>query len=427
MHRPQTIRSITVIALLLLAACSSAEVPTPTPSAAPTATTVAATPRPRVTPSATPPPVETVEPSAAQTGLTLWYGYTEDSAEARIVGEQVARSRQAHPDQPVNVLHVEGDALINKFEIEAAAGGGPDLLIVPNETIGREARAGLLAAIDQPLSPARDRFMPAALDGVRVDGTLYGVPLTRSTVALYRNRERVPDAPASTQALLDAAKSGTRVVLIRSIFHNYGFVGAFGGRLLDDNGRCIADQGGFDAALDYLDQLKAAGVVFATSGAEAAELFRAGEADITIDGSWMLSEYSAALGDRLGVGALPSGPAGPATPMIGGTSVVVNAGSDQVDQAVALALLLASPEAQQQLADQTQQLPVLTDVPLANDALGGLAAAALSGTPRPQRAELDMFWRPFDAALADTLDTDTSPAELVQQACATMNANNGKE
>ena len=259
-----------------------------------------------------------------------------------------------------------------------------------------------------------------------MDGKGYGVRLTRTTVAQYFNRERVPEAPQTTQALLDAARAGTKIVLPRSAFHNFGFFGAFGGRLFDDTGFCVADQGGFAEALAYLDELKAAGVVFATSGAEAAELFRGGQADIVVDGSWMLADFAGALGERLGVAALPAGPAGPATPLIGGSSIVINAASEQPAEAVLLAVALAAPEAQQQLAEQTRVLPGDPTIAVADPALGSLAAAALAGVSRPQRSELDAFWRPFDRALAEVLDSDVAPPDAVTHACATMNANNGR-
>lgn len=370
------------------------------------------------TPTPTPEPIETVEPAAVARGLTLWHPFAENSPEEAIVAAQVARFREQHAELPLNVLRVDGATLAYRFEAEAAAGGGPDIVIVANEVLGREARAGLL------LSPDDVPAVVSASGLEPVDGKSYGIRLTRTTVALFFNRERVPEPPATTQALLDAARAGTKVVLLRSAFHNFGFFGAFGGRLFDDTGRCIADTGGFADAFAYLDELKSAGVVFATGGAEAAEQFRSGQADIVVDGSWMLADYTAALGDRLGVAALPSGPAGPATPLIGGSSIVVNAASERTAEAIALAVVLAAPEAQQQLAEQTRALPADPNIALADPVLGGLAAAALAGVPRPQRTELDAFWIPFDRALAEVLDGDIAPPDAVSRACATMNTDN---
>lgn len=428
-----TVPVVVAALIALLAACSTAA--TEPRSAAPTVpaasqavpaaeSTSAGTPLPTRAPDPTRPPTTTVEPEAARNGLTLWHGFAENSPEEAIIAAQARPAASAEAAVPVGVLRVPADQLINRFETEAAAGGGPDLLIAADDTIGREARAGLLRALDAELEQAA--FAPAALDAVRVDGKLYGVPITRATVALYANAGLIADPPTTTQALLDAAKGGTNIVLIRSAYHSYGLFGAFGGRLFDDTGRCIADQGGFADALAFMRELKNAGAEFVTDGAAAAEAFRSGQAALTIDGSWLLNDFRAALGDQLRVAPLPAGPAGPATPLIGGTSIVINANTQQPAAAVALALQLTNAAAQQQWAEQTRSLPANPDVALTDDALGGLAASALTGTPRPTRAELDAFWEPFDRALADVLETDVDPAQAVADACATMNANNGK-
>jgi len=437
------VRPIVLLFAVLLGGCTVERVPEArAPDSTPEATTASGTPegsalpsRPEPTveptptelpPTATPTrePVETVAPAAVARGLTLWHPFAENSPEEAIVAAQVEQMRRQRPELPLNMLRVDSAALAFRFEAEAAAGGGPDVVVIANELLGRQARAGLLLSPDDVALDASAQLPAPNVESV--DGKGYGVRLTRTTVALYFNRERVPEAPPTTQALLDAARAGAKIALARSAFHNFGFFGAFGGRLFDDSGRCIADTGGFAEALAYLDELKAAGVVFAANSAEAAELFRSGQADIVVDGSWMLADFDAALGERLGVGPLPAGPAGPATPLIGGSSVVVNASSEQPAEAVALAVALAAPEAQQQLAEQTRALPADPTIAVADPALGGLAAAALAGVWRPQRAELDAFWRPFDRALAEVLDGDIAPPDAVAHACATMNANNGR-
>lgn len=428
------VRLIVLLLVFVLASCTVESVPQArAPAPTPVATASRGVPEPTLEPTptelpptatATPEPIETVEPVAVARGLTLWHPFAENSPEEAIVTAQVERLRQQRPELLLNVLRVDGPSLVFRFEAEAVAGGGPDVAIVANDVLGREARAGLLLSPDDV---ARDDSEPLQTPSVEsVDGKGYGVRLTRTTVALFFNRERVAEAPATTQSLLDAARAGTKIVLARSAFHNFGFFGAFGGQLFDDTGRCIADAGGFAEALAYLDELRAAGVIFATSGDEAAEQFRSGQADIVVDGSWMLADFTAALGERLGVAPLPAGPAGPATPLIGGSSIVINASSQQPAEAVSLAVALAAPEAQQQLAEQTRALPGDAAIAVADPALGALAAAAMAGVWRPQRIELDAFWRPFDRALGEVLDGDIAPPDAVAQACATMNANNGR-
>jgi arabinogalactan oligomer/maltooligosaccharide transport system substrate-binding protein len=188
----------------------------------------------------------------------------------------------------------------------------------------------------------------------------------------------------------------------------------------------VADQGGFAEALAYLRELNAAGAQFVPSGREAEELFRSGQADLTIDGDWLLADFRASLGDQLGVAPLPAGPAGPARPLVASSGFFVSANSQQAEKAIALALALTDDAAQQQLSSQTQLIPSSPQITPADAALAALTSSARNGVPRPQQPELDAFWQPFDAALAEVLETDVDPAQAVQAACAAMNSANGK-
>jgi arabinogalactan oligomer / maltooligosaccharide transport system substrate-binding protein len=412
--------------LIALAACSTAPAATssPSPSVAPTRAALFASPA--AEPTRTPRPTsEPTEPPATPV-LNLWHPYAPDSVEAQTIAQLVERAKPDLPDVEIAVRAIPGDEIANRFEIEAAAGGGPDLLLISNDAIQRHVAAGLLRPLDDALVDNETSYAPNALDSLRVDGALYGLPLARSTVALYANTGQGRQPPDSTGALLDAVKNGARLVLVRSAYHNYGFVGAWGGRLFDDGGRCIADQGGFAPALAYLRELKAAGATFAPSGQEAEELFRSREADLTINGSWLRGDFNAALGGNLAVAAIPTGPSGPATPLIGSVALFVKAASQRPDDAIALALALTTPEAQAVLVEQTQQLPAVANVPIEDGSVAGLAAAAENGIARPQRPEMDAFWQPFDEALGRVLDTDVDPATAVSEACAAMNEANGK-
>lgn len=435
----QRIRIIIVVALaVLVAACSPATAPIASPGpetsaaadAAPSQSAAAsaeASPSPSA--AATLAPTETAAPpdqaSVAPTprnGLTLWYGYGEGSAEEQTLLALADRARQSPDAVEVTLRRVPGDELINRFEIEAAAGGGPDLLLTTSSNLGRDARAGLLRSLDDATADVDS----ASLDTMRVDGRVYGLPLSSSTVALYSNSAAVPSPPATTQALLNEIKGGRSAVLIRSAYYNFGFFAAFGGRLLDENGRCIADQGGFAEALAYLRELKAAGAQFVASGQEAQELFRSGQADLTIDGDWLWADYRASVGDQLVVAPLPAGPAGPARPLVTSSGIFINANTQQPEAAVALALALTAPDSQQAFADQALLIPTNPQVVPADAALAAFTTSAQNGLPRPQQPELDAFWQPFDAALGEVLETDADPVQAVQSACAAMNSANGK-
>jgi arabinogalactan oligomer / maltooligosaccharide transport system substrate-binding protein len=426
---------IMVLLAAVLAACSTAEPIPLEPSApatasdtSPTATqsstaTVVTDP---ATPTAASADLPSVAPTPAPDTLTLWHSFAADSPEAQIINDLVAQAQQSTPDLKLAAVAIPGDEIVNRFETEAAAGGGPDLLLAANDSLSRQARAGLLRELDSALEQQASQYLPHALDSMKVGGKLYGMPAALSTIGLYYNSAQVQSPPRSTDDLLNAVKGGTRLVLVRSAFHSFGFFGAFGGRLFDDNGRCVADAGGFAEALRYLRELKAAGAQVVASGREAEALFKEGQAALTINGSWLLADYRAALGDQLGVAPMPSGPSGPARPLLGGTGVYINAASARAEQAIALGLLLTGQQAQQRFVEQALFVPSNPNLSITNPALANLFESAKAGTAAPQRPELDRFWRPFDSALAEVLESDADPAATVQAACAAMNQANGR-
>jgi arabinogalactan oligomer/maltooligosaccharide transport system substrate-binding protein len=431
---------IVVMVAAVLAACSTAEPlplnpsPTTAASAAATSSAPSASAAPTTADPTNPPPTPATDTTAnaptplptPSNALTLWHSFAADSPEARIVGEIMEQTRQTAPGMEIAVAQIPANEIINRFETAAAAGGGPDLLFASTSGLGRDARAGLLKELDSAAVTTANQYLPNALDSMKVDGKLYGLPASLETMALYYNTSKIQNAPRTTGDLLNAVKGGATLVLIRSPFHSFGFFGAFGGRLMDENGRCVAEAGGFADALNYLRELKAAGAQFVTSGREAETLFKEGQADLAINGSWLLSDYRASLGDQLGVAAMPGGPTGQAAPLISGSGVYLNANTDKAEQAVALGLALTSQTAQQRYVEQSVFIPSNPNVTSADPALATLATAARSGAAYPQRLELDRFWQPFDNALAEVLENNADPVATVQAACTAMNEANGK-
>src|SRR5690606_11778476 len=96
---------------------------------------------------------------------------------------------------------------LDKITAAIPRGKGPDVFIAAHDTIGDWAEAKTIAPLDdavdpQLLSTLHDGLLPAVL----YKGSVYGIPLAFKSVALWRNTERAPDAPATMSALVDVAK-----------------------------------------------------------------------------------------------------------------------------------------------------------------------------------------------------------------------------
>ncbi len=403
-----TIFSLLLVLALLLAACQQA-------------------------PATTAPPPAT-EPPAPPKGLsgevTLWHSYHTGGTEEAALADALEAMKAVYPDVTVNVLQIPFDQIFNKWETEVAAGGGPDMYTVPNDNLGNQVRAGLVAELDSLLAGKLGGFSQAGIDGMTVDGHIYGVPGIIKAVALYYNKSTVPEPPTTTDELLDMVKAGKKIAINQNNYHNFGFLtGSFGGTLMSADGTCVADQdSGMADALQFMSDLKAAGANFETDGGKADTLFRQGQVDMIINGPWVLGDYKGDLGDDLGVAPMPAGPGGVATPLSGidGWHINPNSSAEQQALAVEVGLWLFGPDGAGYWANVAGDPMVAKGLTVDDPLVAAFAEAGAAGFPRPQSVEFGNWWGPFGDAVTKVMEGVSAPADAVAEACAAMNTASGK-
>ena len=391
-----------------------------------------ATPAPTAAPTAAPTTAATAAPTAAPTAatlsgtLTLWESYSSGGGELTAFNKAVKAITDANPGLTINVVDQPFSDIFKKWETDVAAGGGADMFIAPNDNLGSEARAGVLADLTSALTGKLDGFTQVAVDGSKVDGKFYMVPESLKAVALWYDKSTLATPPATTDALMAGVKDGSiKLGLNQSAYHNFGFSGAFGGALMDDTGKCVADQAGWSDAYAYLAALKAAGAKFYTDGNALKQDFQTGKLNATVDGPWQTADFTKALGDKLAVAPMPAGTA-KANPLTGTDGWYINPNSKNLDLAVKLALRLVATSSEQVLTDQAGHVPAAPGVTITSPIVQGFADAAANGFPRPQRVELNNFWGGFGDALNAVLDKGTDPVAAIATACKSMNEANGK-
>ncbi len=366
-------------------------------------------------------------PTASPVTLTIWHSYHTGGSEEQAVTQIVAQYMKDHPNVTVNVQNIPFDQIFNKWQTDVASGGtAADMFTAPNDDLGNWVRAGTVAPLDDLLAGKLDGYSKAGVEGVTVDGKIYAVPGIIKAVALYYNKSTVATPPATTDELLALVKSGKKLVINQSAYHNFGFFPAFGGTLMDNTGKCIADQGGFADALQYLLDLKKAGADFETDGGKADTLFRQSQADMIINGPWVLGDYKKDLGDKLGVAPMPAGPKGPAKPLAGIDGWYVNPNSPNKEAAVSLGLYIFNAAGLKVYADVAGDPPARTDVSATDPLVKAFAEAAAAGFPRPQSKEFGNWWGPFGDMLTAVMEGKTAPTAAVATACQTMNKANNK-
>jgi len=396
---------------IIAAACGSSA--TPVPTAAPTTAATAAT-------TAAPTP-------AGLTGaITLWHSYGSGGGEGTAFLKALKAVTDANPGLKVTVVEQPFSDIFKKWETDVAAGGGADMFIAPNDNLGSEARAGVLADLTTALTGQLAGFAQVAVDGSKVDGKMYMVPESLKAVAMWYDKTVVTAPPTTTDALLAAVKAGTvKLGLNQNAYHSFGFSGAFGGSLMDATGKCTADAGGFSDAFKYFQDLKAAGAKWYTDGNALKQDFQTGKLNAVIDGPWQTADFTKALPDKLAVAPIPAGPKGKANPLTGTDGWYINPNSKSIDTAVALALALVATASEQVLTDGAGHVPAAPGVTISSDIVKGFAAAAADGFPRPQSAQFNNYWGPFGDAVNSVLDKGSDATTTIASACKLMNDANG--
>ncbi|MEZ4638266.1 MAG: extracellular solute-binding protein [Caldilineaceae bacterium] len=303
--------------------------------------------------------LELIPPPADPSGsILVWHSWPEE--ETPVLVDVVARYTDLHPDAKIALTRVPPADLLTRFEEAAGIGFGPDLLLAPREDILPLAQAKLIAPItvDDTL---RERFLPASLDAVRYDGEFYGLPMTLQTSGLYYNRSLVDDPAATLDELLTEAQSGVEIGLSPTFESAYWGLRAFGGRLFDEQGRAILNQGGFANWLNWLSQAQTIpAFVFSNDQSALRALFEDGQLGYLVDRSTAWNELAVNLGaDRVGVASLPSGPTGSPAPLLGVDALLFSAASSTPQRALAqnLAAFLTNVEQQTTFMRQTERIP----------------------------------------------------------------------
>lgn len=399
----------------------------------PTGATTAPTTAPVPTGStATTAPVATTAPTAAALSgtLTIWEAYGASGTSEKDAFEKiVTQVKAANPGLTVTTLDVPFNDLFNKFETSAST-GEPDMYIAPNDSLPSEARNGLLADVSDlaaTLKAAPYNTSDVALNAAMVDGKLYEIPESMKAVALFYRTDQFATAPATTaDYLTNAAKLG----LVYGAngggaYYQWGLYSSFGGKILDDSGKCAASAGGVADSLKFLADFKAAGGHLYQNDGDAKADFIAGKIGGFIDGPWMSGDLKTALGDKLAVAAGPTGPSGAAfAPMTAPDGFYINAASPNIELAKQFALQFLLPANEQVFAD-AGHLPANTTLQPADPIAKSFAALMPTGYARPTLAALNNYWGNFGNAIVAVVDKGNDATTEVTNACAAMDKANG--
>jgi arabinogalactan oligomer/maltooligosaccharide transport system substrate-binding protein len=372
--------------------------------------------------------VATLPPINAPVTISIWHGYieTEEQLLTKAVNDFVA----ANPNVKVDVLAVPFSDLQNKFQTEAAAGGGPTLTLGPQDRMAGYATAGLLATIPED-TPFLQNLQPAAVAGGKVNGKLVGVPINNKVLALFYNKSMVTEEPADFDALLAAAKD-KGMALTADWFHNYMWAPAFGATFMDDTGKVVIDSPeGADAYTYFKSVCESDGVTCDANDGDMDTLFRQGEVAFRIQGPWASGDFIKDLGaDNVGVMVIPTIP-GHSAPRPWNqsemASINVNATPEETAAALKFLEYFTSADVQKEFLNQANWIPANASVDTSsNPVVGGFLKQVPNSDPFPVLPELGATWDPMGNAITQILEGVKTPQEALTEAAQLINTTNNK-
>lgn len=300
--------------------------------------------------------------------------------EATIVRRQLARFAERHPGVRVE-LRVTPDAADQRRQLYVqwlnARAPEPDVLQLDVIWTAEFAAAGWILPLDV-FGPDTADFVPAALAAARWRGTLYAVPWFVDVGLLYWRTDLADRPPRSLSELRLAARravetGATRFGLVWQGARYEGLVtvflehlGAFGGGILDSDGRVIVDEPAAVRALAFMrEAVTPDGFVPASAltWQEEQVRFAFQNGDAAFMRNWpyawsLLQDASQSrVANRFAVAPFPAWEGGRPTAALGGAQLAVNARSAEPALAWALVDYLTAPEQMLERARVAAQLP----------------------------------------------------------------------
>jgi multiple sugar transport system substrate-binding protein len=295
--------------------------------------------------------------------------------------EQIDKFNAEHTG--IKAAYVLQQGMEQKLLTAIVGGGVPDVLIWDRFQTSLYAPKGALMAVDSFVSKDGldlNIFYEEAVEEMRYNGNLYGLPFVVDNRALFYNKELFreagldPERPPQTWDELEAAAikltkwEGGKLTRAGFALNDVGLFNTWilqagGDMLTEDLQNTAFNSPAGLAVLQYWDKLlnksKVYAVGFASNLAEGEDPFVTGKIAIKWDGPWAIStleRYAETL--DYGVAPLPAGPGGHRGARMGGFGMAIAKGAKNADQGWELVkYLTADKENNRNIARATGNIP----------------------------------------------------------------------
>jgi arabinogalactan oligomer/maltooligosaccharide transport system substrate-binding protein len=368
----------------------------------------------QIAPTQTPP-----IPGTNPIGLVLWTTTLSDT-----LNNQIVLYQQNHPNVTISVTMVAKNNIMNLWRQGVSNGTAPDLMLADNSELWKLVKAQAVQPLDEIQQDNLSEYTKTALDGMTVDGKVYGIPVRFELAGFYYNTSMVDSPPATTSELSLMYRTNHKFGIVKSPYYMMGWFLAYGGAIADKNGRCASTPTGFEDALNLMRQIRKYGSFLVDDPAIIRGKFEAEQIGMIVDTSAELPEFAQALGPNLASAPIPAATQ-PASPIVQETGFYMNPKGQNFPEATNLALALSSAQAQTAYMDD-YWVPTRNDVQVKDAAIKGFVQGAKNGFPIPQASWFSNWAGPFQDMINQVLSDQFAIPDAIRIACTNMDKLNNK-
>lgn len=368
----------------------------------------------------------------ADDALTFWAYEPNSRAQKDALDELIAGFEELH-DVDVKVTYVPKDGFNTKINSSISVNRNPDVSYLDQPLMPRFVEDDILLDITDRVDGAmgRDAFYPGAMATNEIDGAVYGLPQSLTTVALIYNSALVSEPPTTWDEWVASAErvySPSTIAAFEGIGGGgYGawlfpvLVQSAGGSMVnaDETAATFGEAPGIEAAellvtlQEYSDQ----------DVRQSQNAFGNGLIAYKISGSWDVDALQTNFPDlEFGVAPIPVKEGHDSISNIGGENLVIYKNSPNADLAWEFISYLAGAEGNQVMADVTGNFAANVEAAAAqgygdDPYLAPFAAQLETAVARPQLNDwLKVNDEVIGAAIDNILISGGDPATVLPQA-----------
>jgi maltose-binding protein MalE len=236
--------------------------------------------------------------------VRIWH--QKIGAERDLFHEHVQRFNATHPGSVVETLYKENEELRNLFVVAAVAGQGPEIIYGPADNVGVMVTTQTVLPLEKVFAPDFfDRFAPQGVVIWKGERWLAADQIGNHLTLVY-NKELVPNPPQTLAELIALGQRLTKDLNGDGKMDQYGltwnyrepfffipFLTAFGGWVMDDNGRPTLDNEHTVRAIQFVLDLRDKYKIIPKEGDYdiADMLFKERRTAMIINGPWSWGGY----------------------------------------------------------------------------------------------------------------------------------------